>query len=295
MLPISFPKRVTSFHPSNPTQAYWLAPLFNVILLAFIARDMAQLTWQLLWPEGTELSTTLLNPTPPQTERKVHSSSNPGSLRLFGEKITQTRSPTHKPVQPQVRMITLSLLGIFFIDGPDSLALIGQQGKREKAYRKGDTLPGAATLTDIYPDRIRFKRAGLYKTLMLPRGRNLLKGGSSTLSAKTNLEVKKIWETFSKRPESILKNIRLEPTTINGNFVGVRIYPGRKRSFLKQFGLRGGDLVTWVNGVALTDPLKGLALLGQLSTTDALHFRVQRGDATLSFDFFRNGPPPPKQ
>lgn len=292
--------------------SHWLAPLFNLLLILLIAQEMAHLTWRVVWAEGQTLSPQTMHqamPNLPSTpysdksgEQSHHAILVQAAMGLFGHSAKAEPLPQHTP-PPEDTLDTklpLTLLGIFFTNDQKSRALIGQPGQREKSYQNGDILPGNARITAIYSDRVLLKREQKYETLRLPTGNKTrtiaqsTRGGTTQLSPKVNSEVTKLWNRFRKRPESILTMVHLEPAKENGQFVGVRVSPGANKHFLKKFGLQAGDVVTWINGVELTDPLKGMAVLGQLASAEAVHFRVRRGAVSHTFDFYRSGKAPGK-
>ena len=277
-----------------------LVSLLNLFFILLIAQDLALVTWEVVWPTASMFP----------TMRKVQNSawstrplSDTTLIRatqgLFGHNPTISRRPPFSPSLGEAtdRPVPLILLGIYFTDGQASRALIGVEGKREKIYRIGDRAPNKAQVVAIYSDRVLLKRHQNYETLRLPQGNAqkttiVSRGGTAYLSSQTNDEIKKIWDQFRKRPESILSMMRMEPAMQGGKFVGVQIFPGSDPQFLAQFGLQSGDVVTWVNGVELTDPLQGMAVLGQLASVEALHLRLQRGSLVHAFDFYRDGNAP---
>ena len=280
-----------------------LLPLCNLLLIFLIAKTVALATWQLVWPP----SPSSLAPTSPPLSPVDH-----GVLpyiedtavmppTLFGQ------ANTHQPVRPDMpRHKTWRLLGIVYGTTHTSRALISHSGHRERVYQTGDHLPGGAQLTAIFPDYVIIQQQQRREKIHLPKASEqppptLLanRGGTAYLAPPINAEVTRHWNRLRQRPEEILQMVQLKPTVQNGRFVGITLLPGKNRLLLQRFGLQPGDLITWVNGVELTDPLKGMALVGQLATAEAVHLRLQRGTTSHQFDFYRQGnepaPPSPPQ
>lgn len=284
-------------HRQSYAFGHGVVSLLNLFFILLIARDLAIVTWEIVWP------TESIFPVIQQTQNSAwpeHSFSNTTLMRatqgLFGHNTT-TPLLAHPSEEITDTPIPLTLLGIYFTDGQASRALIGTEGKREKIYQTGDRVPNKAHIVAIYSDRVVLKRQQEYETLRLPRGEDqkntiVSRGGTAYLSSQTNDEVKKIWDQFRQRPESILSMMRMEPAMQGGKFIGVQIFPGADPQFLTLFGLQAGDVVTWINGVELTDPLQGMAVLGQLASAEALHFRLQRNSLVHAFDFYRDGNAP---
>lgn len=69
---------------------------------------------------------------------------------------------------PVPARLKLSLRGILFQPHSDSLAIIRDDQGRERGYRIGDTLPGAARISAIESRRVLVRRQGRLETLRLP-------------------------------------------------------------------------------------------------------------------------------
>ncbi|MBF0163744.1 MAG: hypothetical protein HQM01_04400 [Magnetococcales bacterium] len=184
------------------------------------------------------------------------------------------------------------LLGILYASDSSVLwrGLISGEGIPEGSYGVGERV-GPAVLVEVAWDRVVLEHRGRLETLRLPK----LESGPvveetetrKRVSAETQALIGTLWGQFEKSPESILENIRIEPVFTNGQFGGVQLFPGRDPNFLQQFGVQPGDVVTWVNGVELTDPMKGMAVLGSLGSARTMQFTVRRGSASHAFEFSR--------
>lgn len=267
----------------------WLLPV-NLLLLLFLARDLADQTWRWLWHPPPPVRTAAPTATPAKATPLNGTQSPLSGLGLFGRAERQAapvQTPSPALNAPDTRL-NLTLMGIFFSGSGSSLALIASPGAGEKPYRIGDRLPGGARVTAIHADRVLLDVNGRAETLRLPRKATPNGGGGLRAGAEQNSPVvRELWDRFRENPETILENLRMEPAYLNGRFEGVTLLSGADPGFLSRFGLKSGDVVTWVNGVELTDPLEGMKVLGTLGGIEALHFRVRRGSETHTFDFFR--------
>jgi general secretion pathway protein C len=72
----------------------------------------------------------------------------------------------------------------------------------------------------------------------------------------------------------------------NGQLKGYRVFPGRNRQQFIALGLRPGDLVTEINGVALSDPAQGMQIFNTLSESSQVQVTLERNgkSQTLSLD-----------
>ena len=70
--------------------------------------------------------------------------------------------------------------------------------------------------------------------------------------------------------------IRPQPVFKDGQQQGYRVYPGRQRQQFAQLGLRPGDLVTQINGMALNDPARGMEIFRGLADATSVSVTVER-------------------
>lgn len=93
-------------------------------------------------------------------------------FHLFGEAAQQ---PLERPEKEQLikapeTRLKLQLVGVVFDrDTDDGLAIISEPGKPQKTYRKGEKIPGDATLVAVERERIILERNGRPETLSLKK------------------------------------------------------------------------------------------------------------------------------
>ncbi|MBF0438560.1 MAG: hypothetical protein HQL93_05500 [Magnetococcales bacterium] len=265
------------------------AGIVNLLIITLLAYDLAEMSWKLtlIDPPLDEKKITHPIPTPPATRSfNLHG--------LFGQSVAIPQ-PQDVPLEaPTTTQLNLRLFGILFAEaGPDKArALIRNSKDVERAYAIGDIVEEQAILRRIQSDQVMLERNGQFEALHLPKEEPIANPTTTPqkqqeVSPKTQKLIGQLWKNFQEKPESILENIRIEPAFANGQFNGVQLYPGRDPQFLEQFGVQAGDTVTSVNGVELTDPLKGMAVLGTLGEAKTLKFQVVRGGTPLSFEFKR--------
>ena len=68
----------------------------------------------------------------------------------------------------------------------------------------------------------------------------------------------------------------------NGQLKGYRVFPGRNRQQFIALGLRPGDLVTEINGVALNNPAQGMEIFRTLSESSQVTVTVERNGQNQS-------------
>jgi general secretion pathway protein C len=179
--------------------------------------------------------------------------------------------------------LSLELRGtVAATDEDRALAIIAQRGGEEKVYFIGDAVPGGATLHAVYLDRVLLRRAGRLEALRLPRSdqvpapRRAAAPAASRTPVTAPTRATTIQEVVSQNPASLTEIIRPQPVFKDGRQQGYRVYPGRQRQQFAQLGLRPGDLVTQINGMALDDPTRGMEIFRSLADATSVTLTVDR-------------------
>jgi general secretion pathway protein C len=150
----------------------------------------------------------------------------------------------------------------------NGVAIINADGT-SRIYRVGETV-GGSTLDAIYRDHVIMLRAGRFESLALPRT-------SSTSAAPVSAHV---LPELPRRQRDLAALMRIGGSVEDegGKLRGFRIYPGQNRRAFNATGLRGGDLVTAVNGQSLADepPQVGKQAFAKIADSRNLTLTVER-------------------
>jgi general secretion pathway protein C len=85
-----------------------------------------------------------------------------------------------------------------------------------------------------------------------------------------------VQELVAQNAAVFLEVVRPQPFMPNGQLKGYRIYPGPNRQQFAALGLRAGDLVTEINGVALNNPAQGMEVFRSLGGASQVTLTVER-------------------
>lgn len=259
-------------------------PVANFILAVLIGIALAHLVWLVVpSPAGNARPGPRRNP----GVTASHKASGPSlatikQANLFGVAAPQGRpAPVHAPETH----LNLTLDGVVAWDDPKlSQALIRGPSHKEDHYAVGDKVPGGASISAIYPDRVILKRGGGYETLRLERktltgsqsGQQDNGNGAGLDADIRNHDFGAARDQLLQNPDKISQVMRLQPAYRNGQLEGYRVYPGNKRQLFLDLGLRPGDLVKSINGVKLSNSHNALSLLKQLRQARQLNVTVNR-------------------
>lgn len=268
-----------------------LATSVTVLLALAAALSLAQFLWALVpvpesarWrapPASTNLE-------PVNTAAALNTIIN---ANLFG--LYKAGTATDLSAVPDTRL-DLKLIGILAGSrSSDSRAIISQQGSAEKSYAIGDDIVRGVSLQAIFADRVILSRNGQMETLRLdPNSGGAIAGSIpariDSPSGTLPQQLSQVRQEMLQDPNKAADYIRIQPNNPGGQLHGYRIYPGKNAAVFTNAGLRPGDLVTSVNGIALDDTQKALQMLNDLSKASSVSLMVDRGGQlqtiTVSFN-----------
>ncbi len=201
--------------------------------------------------------------------------------------------------------LELTLSGIYTdADDPAAgVAMIADAGGAQAAYRAGATLPGGARVRQILADRVLLVHNGRDEVLRLPRERlpsappaspTVASGGNAgsqsavpgagsggTASAPVavagleTVDWSAVQQQFNIDPAELARQVRVQPVTENGAVVGVRV-TGTYAALLAGAGLRPDDIITAVNGVAVTDGARAQQVIAAVARDRRARVTVRR-------------------
>lgn len=273
-----------------------LAPWLNALLVLVLAYALAGISWR-LWPQSpANIGTQLL--AVPLTSATAAAQPGAGlatvaALHLFGEPAAVQAAPTQNVIDAPETRLSLTLKGI--VSGAAGIALIAEGSANEEVYRVGDALPGGAMLHEVLADKVILQRGGRFETLTLPRERAELSDATPSGSGSANTpgnsratsprnpggavseQLRTLRDVVVNDPQQAFSLVQAQPVMEGGVVKGYRVNPGKERKLFLGTGLRAGDVVTSVNGIALSDTAQLASLFSQFKSADRFNLMVERG------------------
>ncbi len=268
----------------------------SIALVLSASYTLAQITWQLLEPAPE------IHRSSPTSIKHSQNSNNSqfqqqliqlNNAHLFG----QANAPVIKQSAQDAPETTLNLIlrGILAAKPMSFASVIIATSKRGKEliYGVGDTVPGNATIEEIYATHITLMRNGRLETLKLPeksvgggaKGKSA-RNGSLNMNQSADKILGDIRRDIMKNPTSFGQYAIPVPVSKNGKLQGYRLRPQKKgRELFKQFGIKRNDIVTQVNGVPLNDPVQSMAALQKISTSSSINLTVMRNGVEIPLQF----------
>lgn len=221
--------------------------------------------------------------------------------KLFGDLVARPENapPPQEDVDEETDL-NLELKGTIAADDPDyARAIIADAQRKEKVYAVKDPVSQGVTLHAVETTRVILNENGRLTSLDLPQE---FKGSARTTrrvnrptrvsSARASTQSASVRDALTTNSANLTDIIRPQPYFQGGQQRGYRVYPGKDRQKFAALGLRPGDLVTEINGTAMSDPRQGLAVFRSLGDATSVNVTIERNgqpqQLTLSTDQLDN-------
>ena len=183
-----------------------------------------------------------------------------------------------------------------------------EHSKLQDLYQVGDELPvsGKVVLAKVLPALVVLDNGGRYEVLRLfeestltrqaPARRTAAQTSRPPSTATTNTrsetppagDAAEIAATYRDRlyrdPESLADMVRVSAVREGGALLGYRVSPGRDGSEFAALGFETGDIVTGVNGLALSDPANTVRLYQAMRSASEANFELLRNGETVTLN-----------
>lgn len=285
----------------NESAPFWVSLLLVLLIAWYIAR-LVWAAWPAAEPQWIPPPVVLASGQP------ASQAFDPGRIvaaHLFG---VASADPEPPPVAdddvidaPDTRL-NLRLRGAVMADESRlAHAIIADASGTEKVYFINDNIPGGARLQRVQLDRVVLNRSGTLEVLRLPRELSsappppppaapapVARSGVRPPTARPRTEPAPatVQEAVSQGAAGFLEIVRPAPFMPDGQLRGYRLFPGPNRQRFNALGLRSGDLVTEINGMALDNPAQGMEIFNSLGETTQVTLTLERDGQpeTLNLD-----------
>ncbi len=161
-----------------------------------------------------------------------------------------------------------------------SIAIIADGRNDERIYVIGDSVAANASLHAVHPDRVVLNEGGRLTNLRLPEEFANAPGPvvrrANTTRRAVSPRQNSIQNAISQNVVRLADVVRPTPYFVNGQQRGFRVYPGRDRRQFAALGLRPGDLITDVDGQALSDTTQAMQIFQSLSEASEVSVTIER-------------------
>ena len=276
-----------------------------VVFVVLITQTFAEMTWSFFTPsQGIESANIQANYQTTGVNAVTNASlAKLSTYHLFGDAKKSTPVTQQKVIDAPETRLRLDLKGVFAsTNASEALAIISSSKGKDKTYHIGDKIIGGALLHAVYEDRVILKRNGQFETLRLPKSKvdskAFYKNSAPSSDFKSShvqntqskrgqaQRLRKIRDTLLKDPAKIWQQVRIAPVMKNGQIHGYTMVHNDQK-LMKALNIRQSDVITSINGKALSDPATLYGLMGSLSKQKSLMVDIERNgqQQTLELSF----------
>lgn len=226
-------------------------------------------------------ATTLTNHAPQVIVKQAH---------LSGATEADQVSVEPTPIEAPSTRIEMVLQGTFISDNAQiAQAIIADTSGKEEIYSVGDEAPDGSKVHEILADRVILVRKQRYKTLHLLHDDIkdvIINPGLASTHKKGHQSDSLDFPTMKELPASLNELVSPQPVRVSGKFIGIRVKSIKDPYLMDKLGLQQGDVITWINGVDLENPIKGMRALKSISSGDYVNMTVVRNGLDISLSFY---------
>lgn len=285
------------------------------VLVLWAVNSTANTLWALIPSSPVEVSKSVVINPPPSSNAASAGSETIDVSSILGMSVfgaaepseVQDLAPVNAVATPREGIengaretsLALTLTGIVAstTDGLGSAMI--EARKKQELYSVGDDLPanGKVTLAKILPKQVVIDNNGTYELITLFDDNGIVgivQSASSELPNRTPALTAEVSTNQSERqqlaanyreqlysdPQSLAGLVSISAVQSDGGLKGYRVAPGRDAEQFTALGFKAGDIVTAVNGYALSDPTNTVRL-----------YQLMRDATDATFEIERDGSP----
>ena len=285
------------------------------VLVLWALNSTANTLWALIPSSPVEVSKSVVINPPPSSNAASAGSETIDVSSILGMSVfgaaepseVQDLAPVNAVATPREGIengaretsLALTLTGIVAstTDGLGSAMI--EARKKQELYSVGDDLPanGKVTLAKILPKQVVIDNNGTYELITLFDDNGIVgivQSASSELPNRTPALTAEVSTNQSERqqlaanyreqlysdPQSLAGLVSISAVQSDGGLKGYRVAPGRDAEQFTALGFKAGDIVTAVNGYALSDPTNTVRL-----------YQLMRDATDATFEIERDGSP----
>ena len=179
--------------------------------------------------------------------------------------------------------LDLKLFGLRADDGVTGSAILETPDRVQKTYRIDDEVISGVFLRGVTKTYIVLEADGVIERLTFVKPETALsrKAEEKAGEAAPDMQARKP-AARAVTPAQIMASVRLSPKMSGPNLTGYTLAPRGNTKLLDTVGLKSGDIVTAVNGQALTDPATMPRLIAQLSSGKTATLTLLRDNTPLT-------------
>ena len=287
------------------------------VLVLWAVNSTANTLWALIPSSPVEVSKSVVINAPPSSNAASAASETIDVSSILGMSVfgaaepseVQDLAPVNAVATPREGIengaretsLALTLTGIVASTADGLGSAMIEARKKQELYSVGDDLPanGKVTLAKILPKQVVIDNNGTYELITLFDDNGIVgivQSASSELPNRTPALTAEVSTNQSERqqlaanyreqlysdPQSLAGLVSISAVQSDGGLKGYRVAPGRDAEQFTALGFKAGDIVTAVNGYALSDPTNTVRLYQLMRDATDATFEIERDGSPVS-------------
>ena len=291
------------------------------LLVLWAVNSMANLVWALIPSSPVEVSKSVVINPPPSIANRSSSVETIDVSSILGMSVfgavepseIQDLAPMAAAANPREGIengaretgLALTLTGIVASTADGLGSAMIEARKKQELYSVGDDLPanGKVILAKILPKQVVIDNNGTYELITLFDDNGIAGIVQSTVLAPTpessepaptstaetsapQAERRRLATNYRERlytdPQSLAGLLSISAVQSDGGLKGYRVTPRADAAQFTALGFKAGDIVTSVNGYALSDPTNTIRLYQLMRDATDATFEVERDGSPVS-------------
>lgn len=183
----------------------------------------------------------------------------------------------------------LVLRGTLAANSEENAIAIIAEGREENVFRLDETIRRGVTLHAVQTGQVILNVNGKLEALQLPEQASAPATSPARAASRSRASANtqpSVTQVLTNNASNFAQIISPRPYFVGGQQRGYRVYPGKDRRQFQRLGLRPGDIITAVNGTALTNPTQGAQIFSALGSAQSVSVTLERNGSpqTLTLD-----------
>jgi general secretion pathway protein C len=289
-----------------------------VLIALWAINSLVNTVWAFMPSSSVEPSRAVVINAPPAMQNTTAAETIDVSsilgLAVFGQVeagVSETLPDTTAQVNPRAGIengaketsLALKLTGIVASTADGLGSAMIEVRKKQELYSVGDDLPanGKVTLAKILPKQVVIDNNGTYELITLFEDNTII-GIVQTAEPTAEAEPDQVAaapranaqerqrlavgyrDQLYNDPQSLAGLVSISAVQADGGLKGYRVSPGRDSAQFSALGFKAGDIVTAVNGYALSDPTNTMRLYQLMKDATDATFEIERDGTAVSIN-----------
>lgn len=278
-----------------------LKSLMLVLLIIYILFALANMFWQFVPAPASPKIPMQISQQQVKSNNSANSVQDLIAINIFGQAKVISAQPVSTVTNAPETKLNLTLTGVVASTTEEDGAAVIANRSTQSTYGIGEKIEGTqAILSRVFADRVIISNRGAKETLMLdgidyskisntadiansngfsPANQIIPKNVVKTVSAGPSLDS---IAQLRDKPEKFIDFINVAPVRNEGELQGYRVSPGKEAALFNETGLQTGDVITYINGLDLTQPREAVEAMQALRESDSLEISVLRNDQPMT-------------